>query len=153
MATATADLPQSPSPQSVLNRLRAEGLRISTVRRIVVNALLSAREPVSAEQLAAGLDSFPRLDIASVYRNLETLATIGVVQRLRAGDGPGRYVLVRTGGREYLACDRCGALEEADPRELDVAREEIRRRFGFEARFSEVPLAGLCSDCAAPGAN
>lgn len=149
MATATAEPSQSPSPQSVLNMLRAEGLRISTVRRIVINALFAAREPVSAEQLSAGSNGSPRLDLASVYRNLETLEQLGVVQRLRAGEGPGRYVLVRAGRREFLACERCGALEEVEPSELNDVRDRIRSRFGFEARFSQVPLVGLCARCVA----
>jgi Fur family ferric uptake transcriptional regulator len=147
MATATADPPKSPSPQSVLNALRGEGLRISTVRRIVVNSMFAAREPLSAEQLAAGSDDSPRLDLASVYRNLETLETHGVVQRLRVGDGPARYVLVRARGREYLACDRCGALEEIAAEELDGLRAVLRERFGYEVSFSRFPAMGVCQRC------
>jgi Fur family transcriptional regulator, ferric uptake regulator len=151
MATASADLPQFKSPESVLNMLRGHGLRVSTARRMVVHTLFAAQGPLSAEQLAAGLNGVPRLDLASVYRNLETLEELGVVQHLRTGYGPGRWTLARAGAGEYLACERCGALEQADPGGLNAAREEIRRRFGFEACFSHFPVVGLCAGCSTSG--
>ena len=144
MAT-TVDAPRFQSPESVLNMLRGEGLRISTVRRLVVSSLFAAGEPVSAEELAGG--GAAPLDLASVYRNLDTLEKAGVVQRLQAGEGPARYALAGSDEREYLACGRCGELREADPAQLDPAREEIRRRFGFEADFTAVPVSGVCGRC------
>ena len=63
---------------------------------MIVNHLFEAGAPVSAQQIAAGLDRTP-LDLASVYRNLETLEEHGVVRHFHAGHGPGRYVLVGGG--------------------------------------------------------
>lgn len=140
------------SPQTVLNALRASGLRVSTARRMVVHTLFEAQRPISAEEIAAGLDGrLTRLDLASVYRNLETLERLGIVRHFHAGHGAGRYVLAGSGEHEYLCCDRCGALVDADPGDLDAARAEIRERFGFEARFTHFPIVGLCSSCADRG--
>jgi Fur family ferric uptake transcriptional regulator len=136
------------SADSVLRALRARGLRISTARRMIVNFLFEASAPVSAQQIAAGLDRTP-LDPASVYRNLETLEEIGVVRHFHAGHGPGRYVLVGAGEHEYLACDRCGAIEEIDRSELDSLRRQVRERFGYEVGFTHFPMVGLCPRCAA----
>ena len=133
---------------SVLRTLRERGLRISTARRVVVNYLFEAGAPVSAQQIAAGLDRTP-LDLASVYRNLETLEEQGVVRHFHAGHGAGRYVLVGGGEREYLACDRCGAIAEIDRGELDSLREDVQARFGFEVGFTHFPMVGLCPRCAA----
>jgi Fur family ferric uptake transcriptional regulator len=148
MAAANAATAQFQSPESVLNSLRAHGLRISTARRLVVHTLFAAPGPLSAEQVAAGQNGSPPLDLASVYRNLETLEELGLVQHLRIRDRPGRWALARAGEREYLACERCGALVDADPRELAEVRAEIRKRFGYEVRFSRFPVIGLCADCA-----
>jgi Fur family transcriptional regulator, ferric uptake regulator len=139
---------QFESADSVLRMLRERGLRISTARRMIVNYLFEAEGPVSAQQIAAGLDRTP-LDLASVYRNLETLEKHGVVRHFHAGHGPGRYVLVGGGEREYLACDRCGAVEEVDRSELDALREEVENRFGYEVGFTHFPMVGLCPRCAA----
>ncbi len=133
---------------SVLRTLRDRGLRISTARRVIVNYLFETAAPVSAQQIAAGLDRTP-LDLASVYRNLETLEEQGVVRHFHAGHGAGRYVLVGGGEREYLACDRCGTIAELDRRELDSLREDVQARFGFEVGFTHFPMVGLCPRCAA----
>jgi Fur family ferric uptake transcriptional regulator len=128
--------------------LRERGLRISTARRMIVNFLFDVGAPVSAQQIAAGLDSTP-LDVGSVYRNLETLEEHGVVHHFHAGHGAGRYVLVAGCEPEYLACDRCGAVREIDRRELEPLREAVRRRFGYQVGFTHFPMMGLCPRCAA----
>jgi Fur family ferric uptake transcriptional regulator len=136
------------SAETVLNLLRGRGLRASTARRVVLGVLFAAGRPLSAEEIAAGLGgSHTTVDIASVYRNLETLEGLGVVHHFHAGHGPGRYVLARDGDREYLACESCGALEEVDPSQIDAARAEIRERFGYEVRFTHFPMVGRCPDC------
>ena len=139
-------------PETVLNALRARGMRVSTARRVVVHTLFEAGHPISADEIAAGLDGRrQRLDVGSVYRNLETLEELGVVRHVHAGHCPGRYALVGGGEREYLACDRCLELVEVHPRELDGPRDEIRERFGFEVRFTHFPIVGLCSSCVEGG--
>ena len=141
------------SPETVLNALRGHGLRISTARRVVLQMLFAAERPVSAEELAGGLNGQgTSLDLASLYRNLETLEELGVVRHVHAGHGPGRYVLAGSGEREYLACERCDELVELGRGELDKVRAQIREGFGYEARFTHFPIVGLCPDCARGGA-
>jgi Fur family transcriptional regulator, ferric uptake regulator len=127
-----------------LAALRERGLRISTPRRLVLEALFAADGPVSAEQLATGLG----LDLASVYRNLEALEAQGVVRHVHLGHGPGLHALVVPGEREYTYCEGCGAVRAVAPAELDPVRALIRERFGLEARFTHFPIVGLCTACA-----
>src|SRR5437588_1111713 len=87
--------------------LRARGLRISTARRLVLEALYRAEGPLTAERIAAGVGSrLPASDLASVYRNLEVLQRLGLVRHVHAGHGPGRYVIAAD-EREYLLCEIC----------------------------------------------
>ena len=124
-------------------------MRVSTARRVIVQKLFDAGGPISAQQIAAAPDGdATALDVASVYRNLETLEQVGVVRHFHAGHGPGRYVLVGAGEREYLACDRCGDVVEVDPSEIDEIRAEVRERFDFAVRFTHFPMIGLCGECA-----
>lgn len=144
-----------PSPEfddldGALAVLRAHGLRVSSARRLTLEGLFAAGGPVSAERLAAGLDGrLPPSDPASVYRNLETLQSVGVARHVHLGHGPGLYALGGGPRREYAVCDRCGDVRELDPRELDPARERIRAATGFEASFSHFALVGRCARCAA----
>ena len=125
--------------------LRRRGLRLSTSRRLVLQALFAADGPCSAEHLAHGLE----LDLASVYRNLDVLERHGLAQHVHLGHGPGLYTLVGHGEHEYLYCERCGAVRALAPDELDPLRASLRDRFGYEARFTHHAIVGTCPRCAA----
>lgn len=131
-----------------IDAVRRSGLRLTLARRLVLEALLAAPGPISAEEIADGLGGrITQSDIASVYRNLETLGSIGLVRHFHAGHGPGRYVLESGADREYLACESCGRIEAVDPASLDGVRDAVRDLSGFEARFSHFPIIGLCPSC------
>lgn len=127
--------------------LRAHGLRLSTSRRLVLEALFAAEEPVSAERIARGL----QLELTSVYRNLETFERHGLVRHVHLGHGAGLYALVGRGEHEYLHCERCGAVRALEPGELDPVRRRIRELFGYDARFTHFALVGTCPGCSPAG--
>ncbi|HEV7364078.1 MAG TPA: transcriptional repressor, partial [Solirubrobacteraceae bacterium] len=100
----------APTLEAAMAAVRARGLRLSTARRLVLEALFAAAAPVTAERLASGLDSrLPPSDLASVYRNLEMLEALGLVRHVHMGHGPGRYALAGPHAPEYVSCERCGA--------------------------------------------
>jgi Fur family ferric uptake transcriptional regulator len=143
-------VPISPAkPLAVaLDALRARHLRVSAARRLVIEALIVADGPMSAEQIASGIGGrVPQSDLASVYRNLEVLEQIGVVCHVHLGHGPGLYGLALDGEREYLTCDRCAAFSPVPAAELDGVRALIERSFGYRACFTHFPIVGLCGAC------
>jgi Fur family transcriptional regulator, ferric uptake regulator len=120
----------------------------------VIEALAAAERPVSADAIAGGIDGrVPRSDLASVYRNLETLERVGVVRHVHLGHGPGLYALTGSGPREYLACESCHAVRVLDPAELEPVRRAVRECSGYEARFSHFPIVGICPRCAEDSAH
>jgi len=123
--------------------LRERGLRLSTSRRLVLEALFAAEGAVSAETVASRVG----IDAGSVYRNLEALEQYGLVRHVHFGHGPGLYVLVGGGEQEYLYCESCDAVRTLSPEELGSLREQFRERFGFEVRFSHFPVVGTCAAC------
>lgn len=128
-----------------VSALRERGLRMSTARRLVLDALFAAGGPVSAEQLARGLG----LELTSVYRNLETLERHGLVHHVHLGHGPGLYTLVGRGEHEYLYCERCRRVRTLDPEELDPVRALVEEVSGYRTRFTHFALVGTCRDCLA----
>ena len=138
------------SREEAFAAVRDCGLRLSAARRILLEVLGDADRPLSAEVIASGLRGrHPRSDLASTYRNLETLESVGIVCHVHAGHGPGLYALSGRRSLEYIVCERCDAIRVIPPAMLDDVRETIRARFGHEARFGHFPLGGLCAECAA----
>jgi Fur family ferric uptake transcriptional regulator len=123
--------------------LREQGLRLSAARRLVLEALFAAAAPASAEQIATSAG----LDLASTYRNLETLERHGLARHVHFGHGPGLYVLVGRGEREFLFCERCREVRALEPDQLDPVRDRIRELYGYEARFTHFAIVGTCSRC------
>jgi Fur family transcriptional regulator, ferric uptake regulator len=123
--------------------LRKSGLRLSTSRRLVLEALFAAEGPVSAEHIARALN----IELTSVYRNLETLERHGLVRHVHLGHGPGLYTLVGESEREYLCCERCGAAQTLTHDQLDPVRDRVRDLFGYEVRFTHFAIVGTCAEC------
>src|SRR3954467_14244418 len=127
----------------LLNTLRAHGLRVSAARRSVLDALSCAEQPLTAEEIAGPGD------VASVYRNLDTLEEIGVVRHVRLGHGPGRYVLrMRSGG--WVCCERCRRSVLLSPEALEEIRGAVLDTVNDDAGFGHFPIVGTCEDCARP---
>jgi len=146
------DSPDAPAQvfadlDAAVRALRASGLRLSTPRRLVLEALFAAEGPVSATHLSRTLS----LDESSVYRNLELLEQRGVVRHLHLGHSPGLYVLAREDEVEYLYCERCAKVTAVAPRDVDPIRRAIRDRFGYTARFTHFAIVATCDECAAAG--
>jgi Fur family ferric uptake transcriptional regulator len=129
--------------------VRRGGLRLTSARRLVLEALFAAGRPVTAEEIAGGLGGRTTLmDIASVYRNLETLGELGLVRHFHVAHGSGRYVLEGHDVHEYCVCESCGVWRAVPSGALDGVRTRIQAATGFRARFSHFPIVGLCADCA-----
>ena len=142
--------PESP-PQvfadvdEAIRSLRASGLRLSTPRRLVLEALFEVEGPVSAAHLSRTLS----LDESSVYRNLELLELRGVVHHVHLGHSPGLYVLASEAEAEYLYCERCAKVAALAPERLDPIRKHLQREFGYTPRFAHFAIVGTCQECAA----
>jgi Fur family ferric uptake transcriptional regulator len=147
-APRTGPLLEAPNLDAAVDALRSHGLRVSAARRLVLEALYSAPAPVTADQIATGVAGrVPRSDLASVYRNLETLEEVGLVRHFHLGHGPGLYAPAGVDQLEYLVCHSCNAVTAVDPADMDAVRSLIQTRFGFEASFSHFPILGLCAAC------
>lgn len=143
--TVAPDVPRLivTEPGEAIRALRASGLRLSTARRLVIEALFAADGPVSAQSLAQSLS----LEESSVYRNLEVLERHGLTRHVHLGHGPGLCALVGRDEGEYLYCERCAAVTLLRHDELDPVRRHIQERFGHAARFTHFAIVGVCERC------
>jgi len=88
---------------------------------------------------------------ASVYRILEELERLGLIQRVEIGHGLVRYEPVRPGHghHHHLVCDLCGSLTPFSDPELERTISSLSRRVALTVSDHEVVLHGACADCEA----
>ena len=123
----------------------------STGPRMAVVELLGRQEcVVSARDIADALRAEGRdVGIATVYRALERLDALGLVQRLDVSKGSARYEPADPSGRHHhhAVCDSCGRVTPFDDRQLERALDQLARRLDFRVEGHDVVLRGDCEDC------
>jgi len=132
----------------VARALRAAGGRFSAARRRVLEALFAAEGPVTADAIAAGLDGrFPSSDLASVYRNLDTLEEVGLVRHFHVAHGAGLYALAGPHQAGYVACEKCGAHRPLDHATVADVAAVLHAACGYELQLVHFPIVGRCPEC------
>jgi Fur family transcriptional regulator, ferric uptake regulator len=135
---------------SALARLRRASGRSGGARRLVVELLgeqdccLSAQEIHDAVRARGG-----RVGIASVYRALDGMDELGLVQRVDLGDGVARFEPAYADGEHHhhLICDDCGKVEPFADAGLETAIERVAGGRGYSVAAHDVVLRGACEDC------
>ena len=105
---------------------------------------------VTAQEIFDGLRAEGRaVGVASVYRVLETLVDLRLVQRLDVGGGTARYEAIRPDGEHHhhLVCDDCGRVDAFEDDRLERALSKVAGRVAYEVGGHEVVLRGACNDC------
>jgi Fur family ferric uptake transcriptional regulator len=132
--------------------LRRAGHRASAPRSAVLeligrqDCLLSAQE--IAERLRSGRQP---VGVATVYRTLELLDELKLVQRLDVGGGSARFEPALPGGEHHhhhLVCDRCGQVTPFDDPGLERAIDRLASRLDYRVGEHDVILRGSCPRCA-----
>jgi Fur family ferric uptake transcriptional regulator len=145
--TETRPLAAASIPAAITT-LRVRGLRVSAARRLVLEALFAAEGPVTAEAIASGLDGrFPGSDLASVYRNLDTLEQIGLVRHFHVAHGAGLYALAAKHQAGYVACEGCGAHRPLNTGTVARVAAVLREACGYEPQLLHFPVIGRCPEC------
>jgi Fur family ferric uptake transcriptional regulator len=135
--------------------LRDAGLRAGGARSAVLELLARQDCCASAQELYETLEASGRsVGIASVYRVLDTLSELRLVQRVDIGDGVARYEPAGGGDHHHhVVCGDCGKVEPFSDPSLERAIELASSRLGYSVEGHEVVLRGECGECrqAPPG--
>jgi len=140
--------------EEALERLAEAGYRRGGARREVLGLMSEQSCALSALEIEDALSSRGRrVSRASIYRVLEELEQIGMVQRLDIGRGMMRYEPVRhgRGHHHHLVCDRCGRLIPFSDEALERELERVSERVPLEVVEHEVILHGACAVCSDAG--
>lgn len=142
----------SPWVEHALAGLREAGLRRGGAREAVVEWLGRQTCCRSAQEIHDGVRAEGRaVGVASVYRVLDTLVALRLVQRVDLGDGTARYEPASQGSdhHHHLVCGDCGSVQPFHDSALEQALEQAARRIGVAMEQHEVVLHGACGRCRA----
>lgn len=134
--------------EEVLSRLQDTGYRDTGPRRAVVEALLGRRGAFTAQEIADELT--PRgIGRATVFRTVNTLEDIGLVNRLHVGGMCDRYAFCDGSHHHHLVCTGCGAVFPIADCTIGPATSNAAQQIGFEVEGHHVDVYGLCAVCIA----
>jgi Fe2+ or Zn2+ uptake regulation protein len=132
---------------AILDLVRRRGGRVTTSRRAIVAALLEAPHHVTADQLAETVQAVhPDVHQSTVYRTLDTLAELGVVDHVHLGHGPAVYHFTDQ-PHHHLVCRQCGRVEELPLSTMAPVERRIARDYSFQLDATHFALTGLCDAC------
>lgn len=130
-----------------LEQLSEAGYRRGGSRTRVVELLGEQDCAITPLQLDDRLQGVGR---ATVYRAIEQLEELGLVQRIDLGGDSTAYEKVDPRGHHHhhLVCNTCGRVIPFEDEDLETAIHSISDRDGFRIQSHEITLRGLCADCA-----
>ena len=138
--------------ESAQRALSDAGHRAGGARGAVVELLAAQSCCLSAQEIAERLrGSGSTVGLASVYRALDLLHEMALVQRVDLGDGGARYEPILPGGEHHhhAVCDRCGRVTAFEDERLESDLERLGRRLKHSIRAHELVIHGACRRCAA----
>ena len=133
--------------EDVLALVRKQGGRATPARRLLLQALFGTQEHRSAEELAAEVRSHaPDVHLSTVYRNLEELERLGVIDSTRMGEGPATYHLA-TAAHGHLVCEKCGSMTEVPDDMFEALVRSAQATYGFAINPHRFAATGRCASC------
>jgi Fur family transcriptional regulator, ferric uptake regulator len=131
--------------ERAIERLDAAGYRSGAARRRVVELLAGERCALTALEIDRRLEGVGR---ASVYRTLEQLEGLHLVQKVAIGGDAAGYERVDPDAHHHhLVCEGCGRLIPFSSESLEKAIASISREADFEVAAHDVVLRGTCPSC------
>jgi Fur family transcriptional regulator, ferric uptake regulator len=131
--------------------LRDAGHRAGGARGAVIELLAGQTCCLSAQGIADALNARgSKVGLASVYRALDLLHGMGLVQRVDLGDGNLRFEPIHPGGEHHhhAVCDKCGRVTAFEDEKLESALERLAGRLRHSINAHEVVIHGSCRRCA-----
>lgn len=140
--------------EKVKDLLREKGLKVTSQRLMVLNILsIHGDEHLTVEEIYdLAKEESPEIGLATIYRTVQVLLELHVIEKVTFDDGFARYELngeeTGSGHRHHHAiCTQCGKVYSLETDLLDTLEKQVFESLGFEVTDHEVKLYGLCSAC------
>lgn len=131
-----------------ITRLRHLGLRVTPQRLLVLEALATNGGHMTADAILRWTaERYPAINLATIYRTLDLLTSVGLVSQTDLGGGASEFEIVGDTLHHHLVCEKCGSVTEVDDALLVPMRERLLRDYGFRASARHIGLFGVCKFC------
>jgi Fur family ferric uptake transcriptional regulator len=117
-------------------------------RAAVAAALSQSAEFQSAQELHARLrEGGDSVGLATVYRNLQSMAADGEIDVVRTEEGEAVYRACSTGHHHHLVCRVCGKAVEIEGPAVETWATKVSAAHGFSDVDHTIEIVGTCADC------
>ncbi len=134
--------------------LKQRGLKTTSQRTAILKVLLNTPdEHLTAEEIYGLVkQDWPDIGLATVYRNIQLLSDMHLIDKLNLDDGYVRYEISDVDQashhhHHHLICSECGRVFAFEEDLLDVLEEKIMATTGFRVSDHEVKFFGVCREC------
>ncbi|MCM8777815.1 MAG: transcriptional repressor [Candidatus Omnitrophica bacterium] len=143
----------------VCRRMMAEGLRITQTRMVILDILTRrTKHHLSAEEIFLMAHRInPTIGFATVYRTLDLLTRMGIIQKMEFGDGKARYEMTEASKKvphhHHLVCNECGKVidytefTDEEKELLTKVEKELSEKYKFTIKNHIIQFCGICNDC------
>jgi len=129
----------------MLRRLDEEGVRLTGRRELVVSAIADKPGSFTPEALVDELRPHG-IGRATVYRALEVLERLGVLNRVHLG-ACHAFTVCDEGHHHHLLCSSCNSVVPIDASVIESEIRKLAQRMRFEVDTHMLEFAGRCADC------
>jgi Fur family ferric uptake transcriptional regulator len=134
-------------PEPIIGILRERGYRITPQREAIVAEVMRAEGHITPQAVARRVQRrMPAVNPSTVYRTLDLLEEVGVVQHSHVERGA-EYHRTGEGDHVHLTCSRCGTEDDLSMVEADSLRSLIEQHRGFLPDLTHFAISGLCAAC------
>lgn len=136
------------SANAWLEQLHDHGYRLTGARRAVVETMAkSARALTPIEVYDLARKKYRALGLVTVYRTLEKLEELHLIQRVHQPMGCQAFVSAGVGHQHLLLCQDCGRVAFFEGDDLDALTKTISKKTGYQINEHWLQLFGLCAEC------
>jgi len=131
--------------------------RVTAPREAILEFLSQSKKHMSAKEIYFSLHrSYPSLGLSTVYRTLDLLARMNIVNKISIGDGQRRYEFKSKEKDEHhhhLICTNCGKInnysEFLDEELLLIKKteEKLAKKYNFIIQDHNIEFLGICEKC------
>jgi len=128
--------------------LKQKGYRITPQRSMILDVLHRSEKHITPEEIHKQVSArYPEVNKSTVYRTLELLKKLNLVDETDLGGNKLYYHHAEHGHHHHLICQKCGRALEVDETVFEPIKKVLMEKYGFDPDIRHLAIFGHCSRC------